>query len=156
MKIKVGDIEVLYIKIVKVFDVDRRVVKEIVGMIFKVFELRDIYMNFELIVYMKYVGRYVGYGVIEIEFELRVVGIFVKIVQKIVEYDINIIQVVVEDFEFYFEVIFMIIIERFILGDLINEFFKFEGVKRIFIYQLKFLFFFLFLLLRFLEDFGVF
>lgn len=80
MKIKVGDIEVLYIKIVKVFDVDRRVVKEIVGMIFKVFELRDIYMNFELIVYMKYVGRYVGYGVIEIEFELRVVGIFVKIV----------------------------------------------------------------------------
>lgn len=40
MKIKAGDIEVPYTKIAKALDVDRRVVKETVGMILKVPELR--------------------------------------------------------------------------------------------------------------------
>ncbi|WP_054840490.1 ACT domain-containing protein [Thermococcus sp. JCM 11816] len=135
MKIKAGgDIEVPYTKIAKALDVDRRVVKETVGMILKVPELRDIYTNLEPTVHMKYVGRHVGYGVIEIEPEPRAVGILAKIAQKIAEHDINIIQVVAEDPELYPEATLTIITERPIPGDLINELSKLEGVKRISIY----------------------
>ncbi|MBP1912453.1 ACT domain-containing protein [Thermococcus stetteri] len=134
MKIKAGDIEVPYTKIAKALDVDRRVVKETVGMILKVPELRDIYTNLEPTVHMKHVGRHVGYGVIEIEPEPRAVGILAKIAQKIAEHDINIIQVVAEDPELYPEATLTIITERPIPGDLINELSKLEGVKRISIY----------------------
>ncbi|WP_456365662.1 regulator [Thermococcus sp.] len=134
MKVKAGDIEVPYTKIAKALDVDRRVVKETVGMILKNQELRDIYTNLEPTVHMKYVGRHVGYGVIEIEPEPRAVGILAKVSQRISDRNINIIQVVAEDPELYPEATLTIITEKPIPGDLINELSKLEGVKRISIY----------------------
>ncbi len=134
MKVRAGDIEVPYTKIAKALDVDRRVVKETVGMILKVQELKDIYTNLEPTVHMKYVGKHVGYGVIEIEPEPRAIGILAKIAQKIAERGINIIQVVAEDPELYPEATLTIITERSIPGDLINELSRLEGVKRISIY----------------------
>jgi len=134
MKVKAGDIEVPYTKIAKALDVDRRVVKETVMMILKVPELREIFINLEPTVHMKYVGRHVGYGVIEIEPEPRAIGILAKIAQKIAERDINIVQVVAEDPELYPEATLTIITEKPIPGDLINELSKLEGVKRISIY----------------------
>ncbi|MBO8174846.1 MAG: ACT domain-containing protein [Thermococcus sp.] len=134
MKIKCGNIEVPYTKIAKALDVDRRVVKETVAMILKIPELREIYTNLEPTVHMKFVGRHVGYGVIEIEPEPRAIGILAKIAGKIAERGINIIQVVAEDPELYPEATLTIITERPIPGDLINELSKLEGVKRISIY----------------------
>lgn len=134
MKIKAGEIEVPYTKIAKALNVDRRVVKETVGMILAVPELKEIYANLEPTVHMKHVGRHVGYGVIEIEPEPRTVGILAKISQKIAERGINIVQVVAEDPELYPEATLTIITERPIPGDLINELSKLEGVKRISIY----------------------
>lgn len=134
MKIKCGNIEVPYTKIAKALDVDRRVVKETVAMILKISELREIYTNLEPTVHMKFVGRHVGYGVIEIEPEPRAIGILAKIAGKIAERGINIIQVVAEDPELYPEATLTIITERPIPGDLINELSKLEGVKRISIY----------------------
>ena len=134
MKIKCGNIEVPYTKIAKALDVDRRVVKETVAMILKIPELREIYINLEPTVHMKFVGRHVGYGVIEIEPEPRAIGILAKIAGKIAERGINIIQVVAEDPELYPEATLTIITERPIPGDLINELSKLEGVKRISIY----------------------
>ncbi|AIU70366.1 regulator [Thermococcus eurythermalis] len=134
MKIKAGDIEVPYTKIAKALDVDRRVVKETVAMILKVPELRDIFTNLEPTVHMKYVGRHVGYGVIEIEPEPRAVGILARVAQKIADKGINIVQVVAEDPELYPEATLTIITEKPIPGDLINELSKLEGVKRISIY----------------------
>ncbi|MDI3476007.1 MAG: uncharacterized protein PWQ95_1735 [Thermococcaceae archaeon] len=134
MKVKAGDIEVPYTKIAKALDVDRRVVKETVIMILKTPELREIYMNLEPTVHMKYVGRHVGYGVIEIEPEPRAVGILAKIAQKIADRGINIVQVVAEDPELYPEATLTIITERPVPGELINELSKLEGVKRISIY----------------------
>lgn len=103
-------------------------------MILKIPELKEIYTNLEPTVHMKYVGRHVGYGVIEIEPEPRAIGILAKIAQKIAERDINIIQVVAEDPELYPEATLTIITEKPIPGDLINELSKLEGVKRISIY----------------------
>ena len=134
LKVKAGDIEVPYTKIAKALDVDRRVVKETVTMILKIPELRDIYTNLEPTVHMKYVGRHVGYGVIEIEPEPRSVGILAKVAQKIADRGINIVQVVAEDPELYPEATLTIITEKPIPGDLINELSKLEGVKRISIY----------------------
>ncbi|MDV3104785.1 ACT domain-containing protein [Thermococcus waiotapuensis] len=134
MKIKAGEIEVPYTKIAKALNVDRRVVKETVGMILAVPKLKEIYANLEPTVHMKHVGRHVGYGVIEIEPEPRTVGILAKISQKIAERGINIVQVVAEDPELYPEATLTIITERPIPGDLINELSKLEGVKRISIY----------------------
>jgi len=134
MKIKCGNIEVPYTKIAKALDVDRRVVKETVAMILKIPELREIYINLEPTVHMKFVGRHVGYGVIEIEPEPRAIGILAKIAGKIADRGINIIQVVAEDPELYPEATLTIITERPIPGDLINELSKLEGVKRISIY----------------------
>lgn len=134
MKIKCGNIEVPYTKIAKALDVDRRVVKETVAMILKIPELREIYTNLEPTVHMKFVGRHVGYGVIEIEPEPRAIGILAKIAGKIAERGINIIQVVAEDPELYPEATLTIITEKPIPGDLINELSKLEGVKRISIY----------------------
>ncbi|WP_010477866.1 ACT domain-containing protein [Thermococcus zilligii] len=134
MKIKAGEIEVPYTKIAKALNVDRRVVKETVGMILAVPELKEIYANLEPTVHMKHVGRHVGYGVIEIEPEPRTVGILAKISQKIADRGINIVQVVAEDPELYPEATLTIITERPIPGDLINELSKLEGVKRISIY----------------------
>ncbi len=134
MKIKCGNIEVPYTKIAKALDVDRRVVKETVAMILKISELREIYTNLEPTVHMKFVGRHVGYGVIEIEPEPRAIGILAKIAGKIADRGINIIQVVAEDPELYPEATLTIITERPIPGDLINELSKLEGVKRISIY----------------------
>ncbi|AJC71916.1 MAG: ACT domain-containing protein [Thermococcus sp.] len=134
LKIKAGDIEVPYTKIAKALDVDRRVVKETVTMILKVPELREVYTNLEPTVHMKYVGRHVGYGVIEIEPEPRAVGILAKVAQKIADRGINIVQVVAEDPELYPEATLTIITEKPIPGDLINELSKLEGVKRISIY----------------------
>lgn len=134
MKVKCGDIEVPYTKIAKALDVDRRVVKETVAMILKISELREIYTNLEPTVHMKFVGRHVGYGVIEIEPEPRTIGILAKIATKIADRNINIVQVVAEDPELYPEATLTIITEKPIPGDLINELSKLEGVKRISIY----------------------
>jgi len=134
MKVKAGDIEVPYTKIAKALDVDRRVVKETVTMILRNPELKEVYTNLEPTVHMKYVGRHVGYGVIEIEPEPRAVGILAKIATKIADRDINIIQVVAEDPELYPEATLTVITEKSIPGDLINELSKLEGVKRISIY----------------------
>ncbi|WP_456395028.1 ACT domain-containing protein [Thermococcus sp.] len=134
MKIKAGNIEVPYTKIAKALDVDRRVVKETVAMILKVPELKEIYTNLEPTVHMKFVGRHVGYGVIEIEPEPRTIGILAKIATKIADRGINIVQVVAEDPELYPEATLTIITERPIPGELINELSKLEGVKRISIY----------------------
>ncbi|AFK23020.1 ACT domain-containing protein [Pyrococcus sp. ST04] len=134
MKIKAGDIEVPYTKIAKALNVDRRVVKETVAMILKTPELREIYMNLEPTVHMKYVGKHVGYGVIEIEPEPRAIGILAKVAQKISDRGINIVQAIAEDPELYPEATLTIITEKPIPGDLINELSKLEGVKRISIY----------------------
>ncbi|HDZ36296.1 MAG TPA: regulator [Thermococcus sp.] len=134
LKIKAGDIEVPYTKIAKALDVDRRVVKETVSMILKIPELKEIYTSLEPTVHMKYVGRHVGYGVIEIEPEPRAIGILAKVAQKIAAREINIVQVVAEDPELYPEATLTIITEKPIPGDLINELSKLEGVKRISIY----------------------
>ncbi|AIF69950.1 regulator [Palaeococcus pacificus DY20341] len=134
MKIKCGNIDVPYTKIAKALDVDRRVVKETVAMILKIPDLKEIYTELEPTVHMKFVGRHVGYGVIEIEPEPRAIGILAKIANKIAEKGINIVQVVAEDPELYPEATLTIITEKPIPGDLINELSKLEGVKRISIY----------------------
>ncbi|NJE09189.1 regulator [Thermococcus sp. M39] len=84
-RIKCGDIEVSYTKISKALGIDRRVVKETATMILKIPELREIFTRLEPTPHLKYAGRHLGYGVIEIEAEPRAVGMLAKVASKIAE-----------------------------------------------------------------------
>ncbi|MCD6399993.1 ACT domain-containing protein, partial [candidate division WOR-3 bacterium] len=131
---KCGDIEVPYTKISEALNIDRRVVKETAVMILKTPELRELFTRLEPTFCLKHAGRYLGYGVVEIETEPRVVGVLARVASKIAERGINIVQVVAEDPELNPEGRLVIVTEEPIPGDLVNEFSKLEGVKRVSIY----------------------
>jgi len=133
MRVKCGEIEVPYTKIAGALNVQKRVVKETAVMILKRPELREVFKRLEPRVCLKHVGRYLGYGVVEIETEPRGVGVLVRVVSKIAERGINVVQVVAEDFRFNPGGI-MIVAGEPIPGDLVNELSKLEGVKKITIY----------------------
>ncbi len=69
-------------------------------MILKTPELREVFKRLEAMLHLKHVGRYLGYGVVEIGTEPRAVGVLARVVSKIAERGINVVQVVAEDFRF--------------------------------------------------------
>jgi len=133
-RVKCGDIEVPYTKIAGALNVNERIVKKTAVMILKTPELRELFMRLEPTFCLKHAGRYLGYGVVEIETEPRAVGVLARVVSKIVERGINIVQVVAEDFGLYPGGKLVIVTEKPISGDLVNEFSRLEGVKRVSIY----------------------
>jgi len=133
-RVKCGDIEVPYTKISKALGIDGRVVKETAVMILKTPELREIFTRLEPTLHLKHVDRYLGYGVVEIETEPRAVGVLARVASKIEERGINIVQVVAEGPELNPDGKLTIVTEGPILGDLVNEVSKLEGVKKVIIY----------------------
>jgi len=133
-RVKCGDIEVPYTKISEALNTDKRVVKETAVMILKTPELRELFTRLEPTFCLKHAGRYLGYGVVEIETEPRVVGMLARVASKIAERGINIVQVVAEDFGLSPGGKLVIVTEKPIPGDLVNEISRLEGVKKVTIY----------------------
>ena len=133
-RVKCGNIEVPYTKIAGALNVDGRIVKETAVMILKTPELRELFTRLEPTFCLKHAGRYLGYGVVEIETEPRVVGMLARVASKIAERGINIVQVVAEDFGLYLGGKLVIVTKEPIPGDLVNELSKLEGVKKVIIY----------------------
>jgi len=133
-RVKCGDIEVPYTKIAGALNVHKRVVKKTAVMILKTPELREVFKRLEPTFCLKHVGKHLGYGVVEIEAEPRAVGMLVRVASKIAERGINIVQVVADDFGLYPGGKLTIVTEESIPGDLVNEFSRLEGVKRVSIY----------------------
>lgn len=133
-RVRCGDIEVPYTKIAGALNVQKRVVKKTAVMILKTPELREVFKRLESTVCLKHVGKHLGYGVVEIETEPRGVGVLVRVVSKIAERGINVVQVVAEDFRFNPWGRIMIVAGEPIPGDLVNEVSRLEGVKKVIIY----------------------
>ena len=133
-RVKCGDIEVPHAKIAGALNVDKRIVKKTAVMILKTPELREVFKRLEPTFCLKHAGRYLGYGVVEIETEPRVVGMLARVASKIAERGINVVQVVAEDFGLYPVGKLVIVTEKPILGDLVNELSRLEGVKKVTIY----------------------
>ncbi len=134
-KIYCGDIEISDLAIARAVNVDRRSIKTTVDIILSDEQLAKIFSN---IVpagpLVKNVAKDLGFGVVEIEANAENPGIIAKATELISNENISIRQVHAGDPEFEENPRLTIITEKQVEGNMINEFLKIEGVKRVSIY----------------------
>jgi hypothetical protein len=116
-------------------DVDRRSIKTTVDVILSDEQLSKIFSNIiPAGPLVKNVAKDLGFGVVEIEAEAQNPGIIAKATELISKENISIRQVHAGDPEFEEKPRLTIITEKPMEGNLLNEFLKIEGVKRVSIY----------------------
>ena len=134
-KIYCGDVEISDTAIARSVGVDRRTIKATVNVILKDHQLRDIFENiYPAGTLLKNVASNLGFGVVEIEAHANNPGILAQATELISRENISIRQAHAGDPELEENPRLTIITEKQVKGDLINEFLKIKGVKRVSIY----------------------
>lgn len=127
-----GDIEIKDVALAKATGVDRRIVKATIKTIKEDKELKKLFENiWPAGAFLKNVARYLGHGVVEIEAEADRPGILSSAATLIASKNINIKQVHADDPNLIKNPKLTIITEKEIPGNLINEFLKIKGVKKV-------------------------
>lgn len=134
-KIYCGNIEISDVAIARAVNVDRRSIKTTVDVILSDEQLAKIFRNITPAgPLVKDVAKDLGFGIVEIEAEASNSGIIAKATDLIANKEISIRQVHAGDPELEEHPRLTIITEKPIEGNLINEFLKIEGVKRVSIF----------------------
>jgi len=127
-----GDVEVKDTALAKAVGVDRRVVKATIKTIKDDKELKKLFENiWPAGAFLKNVARYLGYGLVEIEADADRPGILSSAAALIASKNISIKQVHADDPTVIKNPKLTIITEKEIPGNLINEFLKIKGVKKV-------------------------
>ena len=131
-KIYCGDVEITDVAIARSVGVDRRTIKTTVNVILKDHQLREIFENiYPAGTLLKNVAGNLGFGVVEIEAHANNPGILAQATQLISRENISIRQAHAGDPELEENPLLTIITEKQVKGELINEFLKIKGVKRV-------------------------
>ncbi len=135
-KIYCGDIVIPVVRISRVAKVDRRTVSQTIKMIESNSELKMIFSNISPAgSSLRKVAKYLGFGVVEITpVDARIPGILAEAASLIAEKNISIRQAIVDDPELTPEPKLILITEKEIPGELIQEFLKIRGVSRVSVY----------------------
>ena len=134
-KIYCGNIEINDVAIARATKVDRRSIKATVDIILEDEQLAKIFSNIiPAGPLVKNTAKDLGFGIVEIEADAGNLGIIASATDLIAKNMISIRQVHAGDPEFEENPLLTIITEKPIEGNLINEFLKIEGVKRVSIY----------------------
>ncbi|WP_414469075.1 amino acid-binding protein [Methanobacterium sp. ACI-7] len=134
-KIYCGNIEISDVSIARAANVDRRSIKATVDIILEDEQLSTIFKNIiPAGPLVKNSAKDLGFGVVEIEADAENSGIIASATNLIATNGISIRQVHAGDPEFEENPLLTIITEKPVEGNLINEFLKIEGVKRVSIY----------------------
>lgn len=134
-KIYCGDLKISDISLANAADVDRRAIKSTIEIILNDDDLSNIFKNIiPAGTLLKNIAKTLGLGVIEIEVGYSNNGILAAISTLISSKGVGIRQAYAEDIEMEDSPLLTIITEEAVPGDIINEFLKIEGVKRISIY----------------------
>ncbi len=134
-KIYCADVEISDLALARSAGVDRRSIKATVDVILEDDQLSDIFKNiFPAGALLKKVAGNLGFGVVEIEAQAGNPGILARATELISKEKISIRQAHAGDPEFEEKPRLTIITEKPMKGELINEFLKIPGVKRVSIY----------------------
>ncbi|WP_409199936.1 amino acid-binding protein [Methanobrevibacter sp. DSM 116169] len=134
-KIYCGDLKISDNSLANAADVDRRAIKSTTEIILNDSELSSIFKNIiPAGTLLKNIAKSLNLGVIEIEVGHENKGILAATTTLISSKGVSIRQAYAEDIEMGDFPILTIITEEPVPGDIINEFLKIEGVKRISIY----------------------
>jgi uncharacterized protein len=130
-----GDVEISDVALARSAGVDRRTIKTTVEVILQDNELRAIFTNlYPAGALLKNVAKSLGFGVVEIEAQAGDAGILASATQLISRQKISIRQAHAGDPELEEHPRLTIITEKPLKGELINEFLKIPGVKKVSIY----------------------
>lgn len=134
-KIYCADVEIGDMAIARAAGVDRRTIKATVTVILSDQQLSDIFKNmYPAGPLLKNVAGSLGFGVVEIEAQAGSPGILAGATELISRENISIRQAHAGDPELEENPILTIITEKPVEGELIPEFLKIKGVKRVSIY----------------------
>ncbi len=134
-KIYCGDVEINDVALARSVGVDRRTIKSTVDVIVTDPQLSGVFQNISPAgTLLKNVAKNLGFGVVEIEAHAGNPGILAKSTELISREDISIRQAHAGDPELEENPLLTIITEKPIQGELINEFLKIPGVKKVSIY----------------------
>jgi predicted regulator of amino acid metabolism with ACT domain len=135
-KIYCGDIEIPDTKIARVLDVDRRVVRETIRYIVSDEVLRKVFTRLKPAgALLRDVAALFGYGVLEIRADPSAVGIIAGVTQALAKAGISIRQIHAEDPDLNPDPKLIVIAERAVPGEVIQEILKVPNVKSVTIIQ---------------------
>ncbi len=133
--IRCGDVEIKEISLAKSAGVDRRAVRATVEGIMNDRYLRQVFLRIRPAgALLQDVSVLMGFGVVEIEADAKQFGIIAKATSLLAEKKISIRQVFAKDPELYENPTLVIIAERELPGNIINEFKKIKGVRKVSVY----------------------
>ncbi|MCE7698752.1 MAG: amino acid-binding protein [Methanobacterium paludis] len=134
-KIYCGNVEISDVALAKSSGVDRRTIKATVNVILQDEQLSAIFQNmYPAGALLKNIANNLGFGVVEIEAHAGNPGILAKSTELISLEGISIRQAHADDPELEEHPRLTLITEKPVKGELINEFLKIPGVKRVSIY----------------------
>jgi len=135
-KIYCGDVEIPDTKIARVLDVDRRVVRETIKYIMSDEVLRKVFTRLKPAgALLRDVATLFGYGVLEIRADPSAVGIIAGVAQALAKAGISIRQIHAEDPDLNPDPKLIVITERAVPGEIIQEILKVPRVKSVTIVQ---------------------
>ncbi|MEM0233195.1 MAG: hypothetical protein QXD66_02035 [Candidatus Nezhaarchaeales archaeon] len=135
-KIYCGDIEIPDMKIARVLDIDRRVVRETVKYIMRDEVLRKVFTMLRPAgALLRDVAALFGYGVLEIRADPSAVGIIAGVSQALARANISIRQIHAEDPDLNPDPKLIVITEKPVPGEVIQEILKVPNVKSVTIIQ---------------------
>jgi len=127
-----GEIEIPATKIGATINVDRRVVKDTAKAILQIQELRELFLKLKPAgPLLRDVAPFLGYGVIEIRAKPEAVGIIAEATNLIAKKGISIRQILAEDAEIYPDPKLILITEKPIPGELLQQFLKIPTVNTV-------------------------
>lgn len=134
-KIYCDDVEINDVALARSVSVDRRTIKSTVDVILADPQLSEIFQNIHPAgTLLKNIAKNLGFGVVEIEADAGNAGIIAKSTELISIEGLSIRQAHAGDPELEEHPKLTIITEKPVKGNLINEFLKIPGVKRVSIY----------------------
>jgi len=135
-KIYCGDVEIPDTKIARVLDVDRRVVRETIKYIMSDEVLRKVFTRLKPAgALLRDVAALFGYGVLEIRADPSAIGIIAGVAQALAKAGISIRQIHAEDPDLNPDPKLIVITERAVPGEVIQEILKVPNVKSVTIIQ---------------------
>ncbi len=127
-----GDLKISDSALANAADVDRRVIKSTVNIIFNDEELYEIFSNIlPAGTFLKNIAKNLGLGVVEIEAGKESQGILASVALLLSENEIDIRQAYAGDTQLQEKPVLTIITNDPIPGELINEFLKIKGISRV-------------------------
>ncbi|MCE5214808.1 MAG: amino acid-binding protein [Methanobacterium sp.] len=134
-KIYCGNVEISDVSLARAVGVDRRTIKATIEVILSDKYLKDIFTNiYPAGALLKNIALSLGFGVVEIEAQAGNPGILARATELIAQENISIRQAHAGDPELEEKPRLTIITEKPVKGELINEFLKIQGVKKVSIY----------------------